>query len=590
MDLSVPAGASSELAAAFLQAGITLALALLCALLHRRYAKPYLGWFALAWGLYTFRLAAIISFILTADRGWLYWHQVITGWVALALLWAAIAFSQQRVWRWSYALVATFPLVWSYVAIYRLQSFLLAAGPMVVFLSLATLWTGWVFARYRHRVGSVGAALLSGALLLWGLHHLDYPFLRARGAWNPWGYYLDILFELALGAGILLLVVDDLTRGLNALSAVSADLQRIGPAGDDVVDALLQRPLALPAVRGAALYLTGENGGELRGAGVCAGWTGRQPGGPAARLLSRVIQTGHPEMTGAWDDEGSLGGGRHAYVGVLPVLSSAAPIGTLILVGDAKDPFTALNERFLLALGQQMGNALESAELYRRVQTRTADLERLARQMVRQHENERRRISRELHDETAQVLSAVRMELGVLKEQSASSLAQGFDRALDLMDTGIRGIREVTNALRPSLLDDLGLLPALHALATEFSERSGTPVAWVAPDILPGLSDDAEVALFRALQEGLANVARHAGAGSVAVSVGVGAGVVALTIADDGRGFASGHKEPDGDRHMGLAGMRERIVALRGTVQVNTRPGAGVTLEIRVPAEREVMR
>src|SRR5690242_4847064 len=129
MDLSVPAGASSELAAAFLQAAITLALALLCALLYRRYAKPYFGWFALAWGLYTMRLIAIISFILTADRAWLYWHQVITGWVALALLWAALVFSQPRGWRWRYALVAMFPPVWAYVAIYQLQNFLLAAGP-----------------------------------------------------------------------------------------------------------------------------------------------------------------------------------------------------------------------------------------------------------------------------------------------------------------------------------------------------------------------------------------------------------------------------------------------------------------------------
>src|SRR4029453_13957350 len=112
-----------------------------------------------------------------------------------------------------------------------------------------TLWTGWVFLQYRRMVPSSGATLLAVAFGLWGLHHLDYPFLRARGAWAPWGYYLDILFALAVGAGILLLVLDDLRRGLGALAALSADLQRRG-RDRDVLDALLARPFTLPAVRG----------------------------------------------------------------------------------------------------------------------------------------------------------------------------------------------------------------------------------------------------------------------------------------------------------------------------------------------------
>src|SRR5262249_34250489 len=148
-----------------------------------------------------------------------------------------------------------FPPVWSYIAIYRLDQFLWAAGPAVLFLSLATLGTGWAFFRYRRRVASSGATLLAVAFILWGLHHLDYPFLRARGAWTPWGYYLDIVFTLAIGAGILLLVLDDLRGGLSALSELSGDLQSAGRDSQDVLSALLARPLTLPAVRGSALYL-----------------------------------------------------------------------------------------------------------------------------------------------------------------------------------------------------------------------------------------------------------------------------------------------------------------------------------------------
>ena len=156
---------------------------------------------------------------------WLYVHQVLTGWTALALLGAALAFSQQLAWRRRYLALVLFPPLWSYVAIYRLENFFLAAGPAVLFLSLATLWTGWAFWRYQRRTGSRAASFVAAVLVLWGLHHLDYPLLRARGAWNPWGYYLDIGFVLALGAGILLLVVEELRRGLATLSALSGDLQ-----------------------------------------------------------------------------------------------------------------------------------------------------------------------------------------------------------------------------------------------------------------------------------------------------------------------------------------------------------------------------
>ena len=78
----------------------------------------------------------------------------------------------------------------------------------MLFLSGATLWTGWVFWRHHRVVGSSGARMLAVAFALWGLHHLDYPFLRAQGAWTPWGYYLDISFELLVAAGLVLLVLD----------------------------------------------------------------------------------------------------------------------------------------------------------------------------------------------------------------------------------------------------------------------------------------------------------------------------------------------------------------------------------------------
>jgi signal transduction histidine kinase len=583
MQGTFPAATATELDAALLQAAITAGLAVLCAFLFWRYRKPYFGWWAVAWGLYLLRIVAITSFLLSSDWTWLYWHQVITGWTALALLYAALVFSQQIRWRWRYLGLVLFPPVWSYIAIYRLDHFLWAAGPAVLFLSLATLWTGWVFFRYRRTVPSSGATLLAVAFGLWGLHHLDYPFLRARGAWAPWGYYLDILLALAVGAGILLLVLDDLRRGLAALSALSGDLQRAGRE-QDVLDALLARPLTLPAVRGSALYVV-AGGRFVRGAGVCANWSESPVPPSGAAVLERVIQTGRPQFSGDWTD-GAPGGSAYAYVAVLPILREEGVVAALVLVGHARDPFTALDDRFLLALGHQVGAALENADLYRRLEARTVELARLSTRMIGQHEEERRRLSRELHDETAQVFSAVKMELGVLRDSAQPRQAEGLDHVLTLIDTGIRSIRSVTNDLRPSLLDDLGLLPALRSLVADFGERSGIRTGLAVPTALPPLSREAELALFRALQEALSNVLRHANARTVDIGISINREGVLLQVSDDGRGLPTGlaPESLELQGHMGLAGMRERITALGGTVRLQGRNGAGALLEVLVPA------
>ena len=576
---------TSELHAAFLQAVITLALAGLCAFIYQRYRKPYFAWWAGAWALYVARIAAIVSFLLTSNWTWLYWHQVASGWTALALLYAALVFSHGLRWRWWHLGLVLFPPLWSYIAIYQLDHFLYAAGPAVLFLSLATLWTGWVFVRYRRQVTSSGATLLAVAFLLWGLHHLDYPFLRARGAWNPWGYYLDILFSLAVGAGILLLVLDDLRRGLGALSALSGDLQQAGRE-QDVLDALLARPLTLPAVRGSALYLL--EGGRprlMRAAGGYNASGGDAPSPAAAAVLARALETGRPQVTAAWAS-GDEPGAAYPYAAVLPLLRETSVIGALVLVGDARDPFTALDDRFLVALGQQVGAALENADLYRRLETRTVELARLSARMVEQHEEERRRLSRELHDETAQVFSAVKMELGVLRQGVTPAQGTRLDQVLGLIDTGIRSIRNVTNDLRPSLLDDLGLLPALRSLVADCQERSGIRIELDVPAALPSLSKEAELALFRALQEALSNVLRHAGARTVDVGISVSRDGVLLEVRDDGQGVSE-QLTPDRlerEGHMGLAGMRERIGALGGTVRFQGVPGAGALLEVLVPA------
>lgn len=570
--------ASTEIAAALLQLTVTLGLAGLFFFLYLRHHKPHFFWWGIAGALYALRLGAIITFLASERWSWLYWHQVVTGWTALALLWAALVFSRQLVWRPVYIVALLFPPVWSYIAIFRLSNFMLAAGPAVLFLSLTTAWTGVVFWQYRRRTGSVAAGTLAVTLLLWGLHHLDYPLLRARGAWNPWGYYLDTIFLLAMGAGVLLLVIEELRAGLQTMSALSADLRQ--HAREDFLDALIQRPLALRGVRGSALVTTGPDGAQtVRGVGECAGWQRELPSG-VERQVFEALHSGQPSLRGEARPEP----GVPPFTAVLPVRSSSGATA-LVVTGDVAAPFTALDDSILVAVGEQIGAALEALELTRRLADRTQDLERLSVRMIQQHEDQRRRLARELHDETAQVFSALKLQLGSLRESAAGELAPRFDRVLELVNTGVRSIRNVTEDLRPTLLDDLGLVPALRALTAQFTQWSGLAVSFKVPARLPDLTPEAELALFRAVQEGLSNVARHAAATRVSVAMEQRNGTLRLVLEDDGSGM-----EPErlsristGPGRSGLFGMRERITAQGGTVVLDPAAEGGVRLVVELP-------
>lgn len=571
---------AGEPAAALLQAAITVGLAVLCAQLYHRYQKPYLRWWAVAWSLYALRLAAIITFLRTGNTLWLYWHQAVTGWTALVLLWTALVFSRQTRWRNRYLALVLFPPVWAFVAIYSLDRFLLVAVPAVVFLSIATMWTGWVFYQDHRDTGSTGSAVLAGAFALWSLHHLDYPLLRARGALNPWSYYLDICFMLAVATGLLTLVLEDARRGLAALSALADGLA--DAAGGDPIEALLAGAASLRGVRGSAMLDATERR-FIRGSGACTVWVGQTPVGAAAAAVEQALTSGRPAVSAGWS-AADAPGGPFPWAAVLPVLQGDSPAGALVIVSAARDPFTAVDERFLRAFGRQAGAALERADLSRRLRQRTEELERLSARMVHQHEEERRRLSLELHDETAQVFAAVKLQLGVAREEATPALIERLDRSLDLVDAGLRSIRRVTDSLRPALLDDIGLIPALRSLVADFREQSGLAISVEAPERLPVLTADADLALFRGLQEGLANVARHAAADRVRVEICADGREVILRVEDDGVGVDTGGLDAMASQgHAGLAGMRQRVETLGGVVEVASAPGKGLRLSIRLP-------
>lgn len=583
MNLALPI---AEIDAGVLQAVVTLGLALVAGFLYRRYRKPYFAWFTVAFALYVLRLGVIIAFVLTEHRAWLYWHQVATGWTALALLWASQVFSRVRPFRPVYSLALLFPVLWSYVAIYVLDNFLWAVLPAVAFLSIVTAWTGAVFLAHWRRARVPGAALLGTSLVLWAFHHLDYPFLRARGAWVPWGYYIDIVFLLLVGTGLLILVSDDLRGGLQAMMALAEPSRTVNPESD--LRHLLHRAATLPAATGAAIFSVEDGALALQAIGVCSAWTNSPVPEGVPDLLSEVAVSNRPIVRTEAHRDGAGSDGPTVYRAALPIPRDTADRQVLVVVGEGRHPFTALDDSVLVALGRQLGSALDSAELNARLSARTVELSRLSVRMLQQHEEERRRLSLELHDETAQVFSAVKLKLGLIGERTSDETARSIATVAQLVDQGMRSIRSVTEMLRPAALDDLGLEAALRSLALEFEQSTGIDVRLTITDDLMQIPDDAELVLFRAMQEGLSNVVRHARTQLVSATLLVGDEHAVLVMADDGD---VKQVDLDIDRmqragHTGLAGIRERVVSLGGRVALAMTSTGGLELTVAIPLPR----
>jgi len=192
-------------------------------------------------------------------------------------------------------------------------------------------------------------------------------------------------------------------------------------------------------------------------------------------------------------------------------------------------------------------------------------------------EEERRRIARELHDEVGQALTAVLLGLKRVAARAPADLAAELEEVQETARTSLEEIRRIARHLRPGVLEDLGLVSALTALTTSFSEASGISVERRFHGPFPELPREAELALYRIAQESLTNVARHAEATSVVLSLVTREGVVVLEVADDGRGPAA-----DGHEGGGIRGMRERALAVGGALGVESN-GRGVRVTLQVP-------
>jgi signal transduction histidine kinase len=223
-----------------------------------------------------------------------------------------------------------------------------------------------------------------------------------------------------------------------------------------------------------------------------------------------------------------------------------------------------------------------SEEQRRVAQEAERQMRDLSQQIVATQEEERKKLSRELHDHVGQVLTALRMELGRidrLKAPADKRLASAVAECRQLVDDIVHTVRDLALGLRPSMLDDFGLQPALEWHVRDFARRYGLPVELDVDGEFGGLPDQFRTCVYRVVQEALTNCVRHAKARHIRVHVAGDAGSLNVSVTDDGLGFDRAQRHSG----LGLRGIEERVREIGGTMTIRSAPGGGTSLSIWLP-------
>ena len=212
------------------------------------------------------------------------------------------------------------------------------------------------------------------------------------------------------------------------------------------------------------------------------------------------------------------------------------------------------------------------------------EMKRLSRQLLEVQENERRHLARELHDEVMQTLTALKLSLGAAAHAPTTAIRQ-LEESIETVDDLVEQVRSLSLDLRPSMLDDLGLVAALEWYCQRQSRRLAIPITFSAAPFSSRLNPELETTCFRVVQEGLTNAAKHSQATQVWVTLEQRDSTLQVTIRDNGIGFdtTTRHVHSERGSGIGLHGMGERLRLVEGQFDITTAPGHGTEIRARVP-------
>ncbi len=249
------------------------------------------------------------------------------------------------------------------------------------------------------------------------------------------------------------------------------------------------------------------------------------------------------------------------------------------------DGVRAMRNDLLRQQGEAQRLCQENSRLLSDLHAKNERLQYLLHHATTAQEEERKRLARELHDETGQALTSILLRLKVLQDETDLEVVQDRLNGLRyLTSQTLEEVRRLSMDLRPAALDDLGLVPALRGCVQRYAERSSVEMVFSAPPALARLAPEVEIILYRAVQEGLTNIVRHAHARHASVNLERCGPTLRLLVVDDGVGFTY-----DATTGNGLAGMRERVLMAGGTLSITTQPGGGTRIVIELPIEESAL-
>jgi len=433
--------------------------------------------------------------------------------------------------------------------------------------------------------------LICLGLIALGLNLIAWAWVSRTVNVTAWSELLGGLCMLAFGGGIELRALQR-ARRLVILSQISVALQRREVVGN-LLDDVLRRAGDLLQLHSGWAFLRNPRSGAFE---IAAAYQLPPPlqrdhraamQGPC-RCLDMLEANELTQPVNIVDCMRLERGGVQARHASVPLRSSTGTIGLMNLVLPSGRLFSQRDLALLAAVGGQVGLAIEKTRLLEELREKEQIRSDLIKKLLTAHEDEQRRIARELHDETGQSLTALILEVEMLRtlveEGKAASVAE-LDRLQALAETTLEEVRKLIYDLRPTILDDLGIAAALRWYVHHQLEPRGLSVDLHLRLGEARLDPMLETALFRIAQEALWNVVKHAGATHVDVALTLNNGRLRLRVQDNGRGFRPRQRGSAGPLAggMGLRGMEERAALLGGTVTVTSTAGAGTEVVAELP-------